>query len=188
MRRRPTRLPEAPLLLQRWSPSSRAAHAAPRLFSYGGSSSRSGRQCDRGGFRDEGHEVRSKSLGDALVDEASLCVECVRGSCDWQLAVDDPRAGDAEHAPQVLLRPDRSVPTRRRTSDGRCLAPDRAPPRGGREAQSIAFFSTPGIEPLYSGVTKATRRRPRAGWRSPPPPGSSPSTSSSYGGSSASAS
>ena len=30
-----------------------------------------------GGFRDEGHEVRSKSLGDALVDEASLCVECV---------------------------------------------------------------------------------------------------------------
>ena len=30
----------------------------------------------------------------------------------------------------------------------------------GRESQSSAFFSAPGIEELYSGVTKNRRRRP----------------------------
>ena len=39
--------------------------------------------------------------------------------------------------------------------------PIRTELRGGREAQSIAFFSTPGIPKLYSGVTmrSASARR-----------------------------
>src|SRR5450755_4457693 len=49
----------------------------------------------------------------------------------------------------------------------------------GREAQSTAFFSTPGIDPLYSGVTKRTASASRIAAMRLSAPGIPPPVSSS---------
>src|SRR5665213_1943661 len=49
----------------------------------------------------------------------------------------------------------------------------------GREAQSTAFFRTPGIDPLYSGVTKRTASASRMAAMSLSAPGMPPPVSSS---------
>ena len=40
-----------------------------------------------------------------------------------------------------------------------------APLPNGRDNQSIAFFSTPGMLPLYSGVTTSAASASAAAWR-----------------------
>jgi len=75
---------------------------------------------------------------------------------DCNLAVDDASTHRAEHLAKLRLRPDPPKPP--------VLAPMTA--TGllpmvfvaiGRDTQSSAFLSTPGIDELYSGVTKRRR-------------------------------
>src|SRR5260370_12605134 len=64
--------------------------------------------------------------------------------------------------PQMVLGPSGSDCAERRTHDRRCFPRPGAVPMGPT-GQSIAFFKTPGMEELYSGVTirRASTRRMR---------------------------
>ena len=68
--------------------------------------------------------------------------------------VDHPRAGDAEHLSQIKRAP-RAAPYEPWSQPPRRPSSPRGPTRCGRDAQSIAFLSTPGIEPLYSASRRA---------------------------------
>ena len=75
---------------------------------------------------------------------------------DQELAVDHARAGARQHLAEVGLRPDGAEHARARPTTATGLLRIGAVALG-REAQSIAFFSCPGIDELYSGVANRTR-------------------------------
>ena len=140
-------MPEAPLPIQRWYPFRGAAVARPL-----------------------GVLRRRRSSGARLVDERrEVAAEALR----------DERARERPGLVERLVRTRQREARRRRRARRRfrgCDAGPAAPrslrtrpvvapatatvlfrsqlPRCRAETQSIAFFRTPGIEPLYSGVTK----------------------------------
>ena len=69
----------------------------------------------------------------------------------------DLRVSSCAHTPPYWPR---AAPT---TASG---LPFSAPSPNGRDNQSIAFFSTPGMLPLYSGVTTSAASAPAAAARS----------------------
>ena len=82
--------------------------------------------------------------------------EGVGGQADRQLAVDDAarRSRRAPCAARPAPRPRRTGPCWRRPRRPACRAAGSS--ASGRESQSSAFLSWPGIEWLYSGVAKRT--------------------------------
>ena len=66
--------------------------------------------------------------------------------------LDHPRAGDPERLAGLVVRPHAAVLTQRGADDRRGLSFSALLPNG-LDSQSIAFFRTPGMLPLYSGVT-----------------------------------
>ena len=121
---------------------------------------------DRDRLGRERLEHEPEPLEELAVEQAPRGVELLVGAGDGQLVADDAGAGGAEDP--AAGRP---APTSRRTGRGsrrrrNGLVRSAASSRG-RDAQSIAFFSPPGTEPLYSGVAKriasaaphASRRR-----------------------------
>ena len=125
------------------------------------------RQAARGSVRAQRRRVARRSVGDAASRERRAAlqrrgrrprppavVELLVGEDDRQLGVDDARADGAEDLARLGLRPDGAEHAGARADDGDVL-PLNGLSAIGRESQSIAFFSAPGSEWLYSGV--ATR-------------------------------
>jgi hypothetical protein len=117
------------------------------------------------------------------VGGVAVAVEVLVGMTDGELDLGDPRAGGAQHLAQLRLGPDRS--------EDPVLAPITATGllrsrlvASGRDTQSMAFFRTPGIDELYSGVANRTASALEiARLRSATAAGPSPiSSSSQYGG------
>ena len=108
--------------------------------------------------------ARSGDFGDQLVDDLAQVrgdlgvlprVAADRRSCQvWRASRSSttrtPR--DSDRLADLIVRPHAAVPAQRRTDDRDGLVLER-PVAVSRDSQSIAFFSTPGMLPLYSGVT-----------------------------------
>ena len=111
-------------------------------------------------------------------------VELLVRMADGQLDVGDARAHRAEHLAQLGRRPDAAERAGARAITATGLLRN-AFVAIGREPQSSAFLSAPGIDELYSGVAKTTRvgARGRARGTPRPAPGAGTTSSSwSYGG------
>ena len=94
-----------------------------------------------------------------------MFVEGLVGPGDGELVLDDAGAGGGEHLADLGLRPDGAELARGRANDRRGLALQRGLARG-RETQSIAFLSAPGMDELYSGVAKRIPSASATAWRS----------------------
>ena len=94
------------------------------------------------------HDVAHLFFEVRLVQPPSL-VEAVHGVTDLDLAFRDPRAHRAEHLSELGLSPDCSEHAGAGLLRITLVA-------YGRDNQSSAFLSAPGIDELYSGVAKKT--------------------------------
>ena len=114
-------------------------------------------RCARPGELEQLVERRRERLDGVALERQPVRSERLVGLADRQLAVEHARA-DRARAPCA------SPPAPRRRRTGPCsrrstaagLARAAASSAIGRETQSSAFLSTPGIEPLYSGVAIST--------------------------------
>jgi hypothetical protein len=136
-----------------------------------------GDRLSRGGADDRLHDL-TQLLPDLLVEEPAVLVELRVRRRHGQLTVEHARARAREHLAELGLRPHGAVAPITATGLLRIGAVAL-----GRDAQSIAFFRTPGIDELYSGVANRTASAPAIASRSSATPaGASPFSSSSSNG------
>ena len=94
-------------------------------------------------------------LAQQVVRQPAVRVEALMRKRHGQLAVDDVSADRVQDLAQLSLRPHGAEHAGARSDDGGGL-PRSALAGNGREAQSSAFLSCPGIDELYSGVLMRT--------------------------------
>ena len=103
-------------------------------------------------------------LADVLVDQAPVLVEALGRLPARDFVGERACADGGEDFAQLGLGPDSTEGARRGADDSRWLRSGFV--ATGRETQSSAFFSTPGMDALYSGVAMRTASAPATAERS----------------------